>query len=118
MGPPLHPNCWCSIEPMRAVESGNGTKDGRNGADWWIKHLGKLPDYYISEENLKVLGWKQGKLPKKFAPGKMITREIYENRDRHLPDAPGRIWCEADINYYEGKRNIYRLLWSNDRLMF
>lgn len=64
------------------------------------------------------MGWKRGKSPKKFAPGKMITRGVYQNENKHLPDKPDRIWYEADINYYEGKRNKHRLLWSNDGLIF
>lgn len=35
-----------------------------------------------------------------------------------LPDAPGSIWFEADLNDYRGKRNGHRVLWSNDGLMF
>lgn len=116
--PPLHPNCRCEVLPMKAVIAGNATKDGENGADFWIKYYGKLPDYYISSEELELLGWKWGKSPRKFAPGKMITKGIYKNKDKHLPDELGRIWYEADINYYEGKRNRHRLLWSNDGLIF
>lgn len=36
----------------------------------------------------------------------------------HLPSAPGRIWYEADINYYEGYRGNDRILFSNDGLIF
>ena len=43
--PPLHPNCRCKIEVMKAAASGSGTKDSENGADWWIKNHGQLPDY-------------------------------------------------------------------------
>lgn len=32
--------------------------------------------------------------------------------------AAGRIWYEADLNYYEGRRNGHRLLFSNDGLFF
>lgn len=32
--------------------------------------------------------------------------------------APGRIWYEADINYYEGRRNKHRILFPNDGLIF
>ncbi|WP_101697206.1 phage minor head protein [Clostridium minihomine] len=116
--PPLHPNCRCSIEMMSAVVAGNGTKDGKNGADWWMKNHGILPDYYISEKDLINLKWKWGKAPAKFAPGKMAAMGIYKNEDGHLPQVPGRIWHEADINYYKGKRNKHRLLWSNDGLLF
>lgn len=51
-------------------------------------------------------------------PDTMITMGEYLNEDNHLPDAPGRIWYEADINYYEGRRNRHRILWSNDGLIF
>ena len=47
--PPVHPNCRCIIEAMEAVLAGKGTKDGENGADWWIKNYGCLPDYYITK---------------------------------------------------------------------
>lgn len=116
--PPLHPNCRCEIVALEAVGAGNATKDGKNGADFWIKYTGKLPDYYISKEEISSLGWRQGKSPKKFAPNKMIAGGIYRNDDGHLPHVSGRIWYEADINYYEGRRNRHRLLWSNDGLIF
>nr|WP_156991320.1 ribonuclease domain-containing protein [Caproicibacter fermentans] len=48
----------------------------------------------------------------------MFTRGIYCNDNGHLPQASGRIRQEADINYYSGKRNGHRLLWSNDGLVF
>lgn len=116
--PPLHPNCRCMIKPMEAVIAGQGTKDGQNGADYWMKYVADLPEYYITEDELVALGWKWGKSPAKFAPGKMLTRGIYQNRNGHLPQIPGRIWYEADINYYNGRRNGHRLLWSNDGLLF
>lgn len=116
--PPVHLNCRCVIEAMDAVLAGQGTKDGENGADWWIKNYGYLPEYYISIEDLVSLGWRRGKAPVKFALGKMATMGIYQNNNKHLPQAIGRIWYEADINYYSGKRNSRRLLWSNDGLLF
>lgn len=116
--PPLHPNCRCEIEAMKSVIAGFGTKNGINGADWWLKHSGKLPDYYISWEALYSLGYRYGKPPRNYAPGMMIYGGEYENRDGHLPSAPGRKWYEADINYYEGHRNGHRILWSNDGLIF
>ena len=116
--PPLHENCRCRIETMYTVLAGLGTKDGINGADWWIKHYGKLPDYYISWDDLVSCGYKWGKPPRKYAPGMMIFGGEYRNDDGHLPDAPGRIWYKADINYYEGQRNNHRILWSNDGLIF
>ncbi len=49
--PPLHENCRCAILPMEAITPGGATKDGKNGADYWLINFGKLPDYYILFSN-------------------------------------------------------------------
>ena len=116
--PPLHPSCRCDIVTTTAIEAGRGTKDGENGADWWLTHYRMLPAYYITEDEIKALGWRSGKSPNLSAPKKMIAKGIYGNDNHHLPEVPGRIWYEADLNYYEGKRNGHRVLWSNDGLIF
>ncbi len=100
------------------IFAGEATKNGDAGADFWLKYFRKLPDYYVTEEEAKNKGWCPGKSLVKFVSGKMITKGIYNNDDGHLPQANGRIWYEADINYYEGKRNRHRVLWSNDGLIF
>lgn len=117
--PPLHPNCRCRILPMEAIVAGNTTKDGNNGADWWLKYLGILPDYYITEEEAKKQGYRSylGNLGQ-VAPGKMLTKGVYGNRNGHLPTMSGRVWYEADINYNKGYRNSERILFSNDGLIF
>lgn len=116
--PPLHERCRCAILPMDAIFPGGATKDGENGADYWLVAHGILPDYYLSDLDFRALGWRNGKPPRKFAPGKMYFGGIYDNDDGHLPSTPGRIWYEADINYYEGRRNQHRILFSNDGLIF
>ena len=116
--PPIHPNCRCAIELMQAITAGTATINGVNGADWMLMFKKCLPDYYISKENAIAKGWKPGKWPSNFVPGKTITVGIYKNLDTHLPQTPGRIWYEADINYKTGKRNEQRILWSNDGLIF
>ncbi len=116
--PPLHHNCRCDISVMESIIAGNATNEAKEGADYRLKHFSELPEYYITKNDLIALGWKEGKKPSKYAPGKMYSKGIYDNLDLHLPDAPGRIWYEADINYYEGRRNKHRVLWSNDGLIF
>ena len=32
-------------------------------------------------------------------PGRMIGGGVFENRKHKLPEAPGRIWFEADFDY-------------------
>lgn len=117
--PPLHPNCRCAIEKLKAIYAGGATTEGNKGADWWIKHLGELPDYYIAIDEAKKVGYKSylGNLSS-VAPGRMLTKGEYMNRNGHLPSASGRIWYEADINYTTGYRGGERILFSNDGLIF
>lgn len=116
--PLIHPNGRCKIVPMGAIAAGTATMHGQSGADWILKQTGGLPDYYVSQEEAEQTGWKRGKWPSNFIPDKMIGGGIYKNKDGRLPEASGRVWYEADINYETGKRNGYRLLYSNDGLMF
>lgn len=103
---------------MDSAIAGTGTCNGENGADWWLKYYHTLPDYYITANETEALGWSKGKPPSNYAPKKMITKGIYKNRNGHLPEAAGRVWHEADINYQSGLRNASRILWSNDGLIF
>lgn len=118
-GIPVHPNCHCEIITKIAVTAGTATIDGDNGADYYLKYSGHLPDYYITLNEAKKLGWKAflGNLDK-VAPGKQLTKGTYRNYDGHLPSKYGRIWYEADINYSGGFRNSMRIVYSNDGLIF
>ena len=116
--PPLHPNCRCVIINMTTIESGTATINGKNGADWYLKFYGVLPDCYIDKTQAYQSGWEEGKWVSSFAPDKMIAYGIFKNNNGHLPQASNRIWYEADINYKTGKRNSQRILWSNDGLIF
>lgn len=102
---PIHSNCRCVIEWLNALIAGTATNKGNNGADWWLKWAGKLPDYYITKTEAQKLGYNPmlGNLAK-VAPGKMIGKGIYKNRNTHLPQEEGRVWYEADINYVSGYR--------------
>lgn len=117
--PPVHENCRCIIKFLKAINAGEATNNGIYGADWYLKHYDRLPDYYISKDETVELGWKRilGNL-NLVAPNKMIFGGIYYNDDGKLPQKSGRIWYEADINYNEGYRNSQRILFSNDGLVF
>lgn len=117
--PQLHQNCRCFLMRMQAIKAGTATELGTNGADWWIKYLNELPDYYLTREEAKQAGWKDilGNLAE-VASGYMLFGGIYQNRDHQLPEGIGRIWYEADINYTGGYRNKQRILFSNNGLIF
>lgn len=116
---PAHENCLCYMDWLRKVSCGHATDLGINGADFWLKQFGKLPNYYIPIESALNLGWipKMGNL-NEVAPGKMIGGDIFGNKKDKLPSAPGRIWYECDVDYKSGYRNNYRIVYSNDGLMF
>lgn len=116
--PPLHMHCRCIITAMDAISAGTATKQGTDGADWTLTYSGTLPDYYISQSDAYLSGWKDGKNLAHFCPDKMLTKGNFYNNNGHLPFAAGRIWYEADINYSSGKRNNQRIVWSNDGLIF
>ncbi len=104
---------------MKSVIAGSATKDGLQGADYYVKMFGELPENYIAIKEAKALGWKNilGNLDK-VAPGKQITKGTFINREGKLPYKNGRTWIEADINYVRGYRNSMRIIFSNDGLIF
>ena len=116
--PPIHPFCRCVIKKMEALKAGTATDNKLDGADFWLKYAGNLPEYYISDYAAFLKGWKPGKWPSNFVNNKMIYSGRYCNDNGHLPETLGRIWYEADINYKIGKRNSERILWSNGGLIF
>lgn len=116
--PPLHLRCRCTLIKLKAIEAGGATHNKTDGADYWLKYYGKLPEYYISPEQLGELGWEKNERPSQYVSGRMLGGGIYNNGNRVLPTKPGRVWYEADINYTPGRRNLHRIVWSNDGLIF
>lgn len=51
--PPIHLHCRCRVRWAEAKFIGTATKNGRQGADWWLRTSKKLPPNYISEEEAK-----------------------------------------------------------------
>ena len=115
--PPIHLFCRCRVKALGAITAGTATFNGIDGADWWLKYIRELPDYYITQQGLKELGWQRGDNVSDYCD-KHLTKGVYRNANGHLPKSPGRVWYEADINYIEGQRNSQRILWSNDGLIF
>ena len=116
---PEHERCACFLDWLRKVSIGDATKLGLNGVDYYLHNFGALPEYYITKDQAYSMGWKPilGNLDE-VAPGKMIGGDVFKNREDKLPNAPGRIWYECDIDFNGGYRNNYRLIYSNDGLMF
>lgn len=79
----------------------------------------RLPDFYITKQQAREKGWdpKEGNLCK-VLPGRAIGGDRFSNREGQLPQAKGRNWREADVNYRCGHRGSDRLLYSNDGLIY
>lgn len=116
---PVHPNCGCSVGVVEAIPAGMATNEGVDGVDLYVAQYGSLPENYLTKKAAQRLGWIPlfGNLSE-VLPGMLIGGDIYKNRDKRLPDAPGRVWYEADFDYDGGYRNHCRLLYSNDGLVF
>ncbi|MDR1652966.1 MAG: hypothetical protein LBS01_04850 [Prevotellaceae bacterium] len=85
----------------------------------FLKAHGHLPDYYITKNEARRLGWdaRQGNLCT-VLPGRAIGGDRFSNREKSLPVQSGRLYFEADVNYNCGNRGADRVVFSNDGLFF
>jgi hypothetical protein len=83
-----------------------------------IETTGRLPSRYLSKDRAEQLGWRPGRDLCEFAPGGAIGGDRFGNRERRLPEAQGRRWTEADLDYICGRRGPKRLVFSSDRLIY
>ena len=87
-------------------------------ADYLFEH-GELPENFITKEEAKELGWNsQYNYVSDVAPGKSIGGDYFGNYEERLPRVKGRKYYECDCWYTEGPRNEYRIIFSNDGLIF
>lgn len=83
-----------------------------------IRVEGHLPERWITKDEAEDLGWWPGQDLCDSAPGSSIGGDRFGNRERLLPDRPGRRWREADLDFDCGRRGARRLVWSNDGLIY
>ena len=116
---PAHFGCDCKYKDIETKLAGSISNKGLQAPDVYLKAFGKLPDYYITkDEVMQKYGWSRGKDLSWFAPNKMIGGDPFRNDRGILPEKEGRLWYECDVDYESGKRNGLRLFYSNDGLMF
>ncbi|MEX1040142.1 MAG: ribonuclease domain-containing protein [Pirellulaceae bacterium] len=80
---------------------------------------GELPARFLTKREAQRLGWvaSEGNLWE-VAEGRVIGGDRFFNREGRLPEASGRQYVEADLNYRGGRRGAERLVFSTDRLIF
>ena len=102
-----------------AEEHANDSKSKhRDDVALYLHIYGHLPDNFISKTKARKLGWSGGSL-EPYAPGKCIGGGEYQNLEGLLPEAPGRVYHECDIDTLGKKsRGAKRIVWSNDGLIY
>ena len=87
-----------------------------------LRTTGELPAEYIPKAQAESAGWAPGKALNNYVPGGSLGGDVFDNFPPVLPEAPGRVWFEADIGLDytmgRGKQAGHRLVYSNDGLAY
>jgi hypothetical protein len=83
-----------------------------------VRRTGRLPDHYVTKREAEALGWRPGGDLCDVAQGRVIGGDRFQNREGRLPDAQGRRWFEADLDFACGRRGAKRLVYSSDGLIY
>ncbi|KQR92484.1 ribonuclease N [Chryseobacterium sp. Leaf180] len=83
----------------------------------YVKKNHTLPDYYITKNEAKKLGWKpeSGNLCE-VLPKKAIGGDHFGDREKRLPENSN--YYEADVNYNCGTRGTDRIIFSTDGTVY
>lgn len=88
-------------------------------ADWLFAHDMTLPDNFITKRQAQSLGWDSSyNYVSDVAPGMSIGGDRFGNYEGLLPRAEGRQYYECDCYYTQGRRSAYRVIYSNDGLVY
>ncbi len=101
-----------------AAPAEDGQYDARDDVARYLAAYGHLPSNYVTKSVARKAGWSGGSLEPYF-PGCSIGGDVFQNREGSLPDAPGRVYYECDIDTRGKKsRGEKRLIFSNDGLIY
>ncbi|OAB33533.1 ribonuclease [Paenibacillus glacialis] len=102
-------------ELLKAEEAANPIVDS-------LRQTGQLPSNYITKTVAEQNGWRPGKALNNSVQGGQVGGDVFQNTTKVLPEAPGRVWYEADIGLSNtmsrSKQPGTRLLYSNDGQMY
>jgi ribonuclease T1 len=82
-----------------------------------LRESGRLPARYATKDEARARGWHGGGLCGVW-PGHVIGGDRFNNFAHQLPDVPGRLYREADLDADCRGRGPKRLIFSNDGLIF
>jgi RHS repeat-associated protein len=102
-------------ELLRVEEVANPVVDS-------LKLTGQLPSNYVTKAVAEQNGYRPGRALNNYVPGGQLGGDVFQNTTKILPDAPDRIWYEADVGLINTKSRSKqpgtRLLYSNDGQMY
>ncbi|MBQ7416317.1 MAG: ribonuclease [Oscillospiraceae bacterium] len=105
-------------EPTEPLLDPDGTYTSKEDVALYIHLYGKLPSNFITKSQARNLGWKSGSL-ERYAPGKCIGGDTFQNREGLLPKKAGRTYKECDIGTLgKSSRGAKRIVFSNDGLVY
>ena len=78
-----------------------------------LRTANRLPPRYVTKGEARAHGWRGGGLCTLW-PGHVIGGDVMRNFGGAIPDAPGRIYREADLDSDCRGRGPKRLVFSND----
>jgi len=104
--------------PDASVPDEDGVYTARDELALYLHVYGHLPYNFITKSEAREAGWNGGSL-EASCPGKCIGGDRFGNREGLLPDAPGRVWYECDVNTLGARsRGAERLVYSSDGLIY
>ena len=77
-----------------------------------------LPDNYVTKAEVRNMGWRNGDDIWAFCDGCVIGGDNFQNKEKLLPEKESRQYYECDVYYYGGERGGYRIIYSNDGLVY
>ena len=107
-----------SYKTDAAVIDEDGSYFDKENVALYIHTYGRLPDNFITKDEVRDLGWEGGSV-EKYAPGKAIGGDRFGNYEGLLPKKKGRTYTECDIDtdgYHS--RGSRRIVFSNDGLIY
>ena len=78
-----------------------------------LRATNRLPPRYVTKDEARAHDWRGGGLCAAW-PGHVMGGDVMRNFGGAIPDAPGRIYREADLDSDCGSRGPRRLVFSND----
>lgn len=105
--------------PTESPLDEDGSYTTKEDVALYLHIYGRLPSNFMTKNEAKQLGWKSGSL-ERYAPGKCIGGDVFQNREGLLPKKSGRTYYECDIDTMGsyGNRGSKRIVYSNDGLVY